>query len=118
MCKALAPFKGAVDTLASKDAYMLLSEKIIACVLKKLGKLQSSISKDLIERFSVRIDERRNDKLVHLFEYLWKPSHIDQPEGHLGHKVAKKLLPWLQVCYEDCLSATNLTKLPLMKNKK
>ena len=119
MCEALAPFKAAVDALASKDADMLLSEKIIAFVLKKLGKLQSNISKDLIERFSIRIDERRNDQLIHLFEYLKKSSYIDQPEDHLGHKVSlKKLLPWLQICYKDCFSETNLTKLSLMKNKK
>ena len=63
------------------------------------------------------MDELCNKKLVHLFEYLKKPSYIDQPEDHLGHKVAKKLLPWLQVCYKDGLSATDLTKLSLMKNK-
>ena len=86
MCEALAPFKAAVDDLAGKDADMLLSEKIIALVLKKLGELQSNISNDLIERFSVLVDERRNDQLVHLFEYLKKPSYIDQPEDHLGHR--------------------------------
>ena len=43
----------APDALASKDADMLLSEKIIAFVLKKLGKLKSNISKDLIERSSI-----------------------------------------------------------------
>ena len=53
MCEALAPFKAAVDALSSKDADMLLSEKIIAFVLKKLGELKSNISKDLIERFSI-----------------------------------------------------------------
>ena len=116
MCKALAPFKAAVDALASKDADMLPSEKIIVFVSKKLGELQSNISMDLIKRFSIQTDERRNDQLVHLFEYLKKSSYIDQPEDHLGHK--KKLLPWLQVCYKDCLSAMNLTKLSLMKNKK
>ena len=83
MCKALAPFKAAVDAFANKDADTLLSEKIIALVLKKLGELQSNISKDLVERFSIRIDERRNDQLVHLFEYLKKSSYIDQPEDHL-----------------------------------
>ena len=90
MCKALAPFKAAVDALASKDADMLLSEKIIAFVLKKLGELQSNICKDLIKRINIRIDERRNDQLVHLFKYLKKPSYIDQPEDHLGHKVSRK----------------------------
>ena len=98
---------------------MLLSKKIIAFVLKKLGKLQSNICKDLIERFSIRIDECRNDQFVHLFDYLKKSSYIDQPGDHLGHKVsAKKLLPWLQVCYKNCLSATNLKKLSLTKSKK
>ena len=53
MCEALAPFKVAVDAFASKDAEILLSEKIIAFVLKKLGELQSNISKDLIKRFSI-----------------------------------------------------------------
>ena len=61
MCEALAPFKAAVDALASKDADVLLSEKIIAFVLKKLGELQSNISKDLNERFSNRIDELCNN---------------------------------------------------------
>ena len=90
MCEALAPFKAAVDALACKDSDMLLSEKIIAFVLKKLGELKSNISKDLIERFSIRFDERRNDQLVHLFEYLKKSSYIDQPEDHLGHKISRK----------------------------
>ena len=90
MCKALVPFKAAVASLASKDADTLLSEKIIALILKKLGELQLNISKDLIERFSIRIDERRNDQLVHLFEYLKKSSYIDQPEDHFGHKVSRK----------------------------
>ena len=90
VCEALAPFKAAVDALASKDADMLLSEKIIAFVLKKLGELQPNISKDLTKRFSIRIDKRRNGRLVHLFEYLKKSSCIDQPEDHLGHKVSRK----------------------------
>ena len=90
MCEALAPFKAAVDAFSRKDADMLLSEKIIAFVLKKFGELQSNISKNLIERFSIRIDERRNNQLVQLFEYLKKSSYIDQPEDHLGHKVSGK----------------------------
>ena len=53
MYEALAPIKAAVDALASKDVEMLLSKKIIAFALKKLGKLQSNISKDLIERLSI-----------------------------------------------------------------
>ena len=40
MCEVLAPFKAAVDALASKDADMLLSEKIIAFVLKKLAAIK------------------------------------------------------------------------------
>ena len=90
MCEAPDPFKVVIDALASKDADMLLSENIIAFVLKKLGELKSNISKDLIERFRIRIDERRNDQLAHLFEYLKKSSYIDQPEDHLGHKVSRK----------------------------
>ena len=53
MCKAIAPFKAVVNALASKDADMLLLEKIIVFVLKKLGELQLNISKNLIKRFSV-----------------------------------------------------------------
>ena len=90
MCEALALFKVAVNALASEDADMLLSEKIIAFVLKKLGELQSNISKELIQRFSVRIGERCNDHLVHLFEYLKKSSYINQPEDHLGHKIGRQ----------------------------
>ena len=119
MCEAFAPFKAAVDALASKDADMLLSEKIIAFVLKKLGELQSNISKDLIERFRVQINERHNDQLVHFLEYLKKSSYIDQPDDHLGHKVScKKIATMATSLLQDCLSATDLTKLLLMKNKK
>ena len=100
MCKALASFKAVVDVLASKDADTLLSEKIIALVLKKLVELQSNISKDLIERFSIQIDERHNDQLVHLFEYLKKSSSIDQLEDHLGHKVKN--------CWHGYKSATKI----------
>ena len=42
MCEAPDPFKVAVDALVSRDADMLLSEKIIAFVLKKLGELKSN----------------------------------------------------------------------------
>ena len=51
--KKINEMSEAPDALASKDADMLLSEKIIAFVLKKLGKLKSNISKDLIERSSI-----------------------------------------------------------------
>ena len=68
----------------------MLSEKIIAFVLRKLGELQSNMSKELIQRFSVRIGERRNDLLVHLFEYLKKSLYINQPEDHLGHKICRQ----------------------------
>ena len=43
-----------------------------------------------MERFSIRIDERRDEQLVHLFEYLKKSSHIYQLEDHLGHKGNRK----------------------------
>ncbi|XP_076801154.1 uncharacterized protein LOC143445738 [Clavelina lepadiformis] len=49
MCEALAPFKAAVDVLASENADLLLSEKIIAFILKKVKDLRSEISKDLNE---------------------------------------------------------------------
>ena len=76
MCDALATVEVAVDTLVSEDADMSLSEKIIAFALKKLGELHSNISKELIQRFSVQIGERRNDHLVHLIEYLKKSLYI------------------------------------------
>ena len=58
--------------------------------MKKLGELKSNISKDLIERFTIRIDECRNDQLALLFKYLKKSSYIDQPEDNLRHKVSRK----------------------------
>ena len=67
MCETFALFKAAVDVLASEDADMLLSEKIFAFVLNKLGELQSNISKELIQRFSVRISEHRNNHLIVIF---------------------------------------------------
>ena len=86
---------------------MLLSEKVIASVLKKLGELQSSISKNLIERFSARVNERRNDKLMHLFEYLKKSSYIDQPEDHLGHKIRRPKITAMATRLLQRLLATN-----------
>ena len=86
---------------------MLLSEKIIAFVLKKLGGLQSNICKDLIERFSIRIDECRNDQFVHLFDYLKKSSYIDQPEDHLGHKVSRKKIAAMATSLLQRLFASN-----------
>ena len=87
---------------------MLLSEKIIAFVLKKLGELQSNISKDLIKRFSIQIDECHNNQLVHLFKYLKKSSYIDQPEDHLGHKVS---------CKKIAAMATSLLQRLFVSNK-
>ena len=55
MCETLPPFKVAVDALTSEDADISLSEKIIAILLKKLGELQSNISKEIMQRFSVQI---------------------------------------------------------------
>ena len=51
MCKALAPYKVAVDTLSGEDIVLLLSEEAIAFGLKKLGGQKSEINKDLKERF-------------------------------------------------------------------
>ena len=107
MCEALTPFKAAVDALASEDADLLLSEKVIAFVLKKLGELQSSISKNLIERFSARVNERRNDKLMHLFEYLKKSSYVNQPEDHLGHKIRRPKITAMATRLLQRLFATN-----------
>lgn len=89
MCEALGPFKVAVDALSSEKADLLLSEKIIGFVLKKLGGLKSAISKNLKERFWLRIDERRNAELIHLFEYLNKASFIDEPRDQLGHDIRR-----------------------------
>ena len=107
MCEALSPFKAAVDALASEDADLLLSEKVIAFVLKKLGELQSSISKNLIVTFSARVNERRNDELMHLFEYLKKSSYIDQPEDHLGHKIRRPKITAMATRLLQRLFATN-----------
>ena len=68
MCEALAPFKAAVDALASKDADMLLSEKIIAFVLKKLGELKSNISKNINKKDSAF--ESMNVATTNLYIFL------------------------------------------------
>ena len=107
MCEALASFKAAVDALASEDADWLLSEKVIAFVLKKLGELQSSISKNLIERFNAQVNERRNDELMHHFEYLKKSSYIDQLEDHLGHKIRRPKITAMATRLPQRLFATN-----------
>ena len=107
MCEALAPFKAAVDALDSEDADLLLSEKVIAFVLKKLGVVQPSISKNLIERFSARVNARRNDELMHLYEYLKKSSYIDQPEDHLGHKICRPKMTAMATRLLQRLFATN-----------
>ena len=60
MCEPLTPFKVAVDALANEDTNMLQPEKIFAIVLKKL-ELQSNISKNLIQKFRIQINECHND---------------------------------------------------------
>lgn len=90
MCEALAPFKAAVDALSGEEADLLLSEKIIAFIFKKLEELNSEISNDLKKSFRFRIDQRRNVELVHLFGYLKNPSYIDQPQDQLGHKIKRQ----------------------------
>ena len=38
----------------------------------------------------IRIDERRNDKLIHLFEYSEKSSYANQSQDQLGHKIEEQ----------------------------
>lgn len=90
MCEALAPFKAGIDALSGEGADLLLSEKIIAFILKKLEQLNSEISKDLNKSFRSRIDQRRNVELVHLFEYLKNPAYIDEQKDQLGHKIKRQ----------------------------
>ncbi len=86
---ALAPFKVAVEALSSRDADLLLSEKVIAFTLKKLRELDSDVSKELTEKFETRINERRSSELIHLLKYLKNPAYLEQVEDQFGHKIKR-----------------------------
>ena len=84
LCQALSPLKAAIETLGAEKADLLVAEKVFAFVIKKLSQLKTNIGKNLKERFFVRVKERRNHGLVHLFEYLKRPIFTDDDIDQFG----------------------------------
>ena len=94
---ALAPIEMAVEYLCKQDANLLLSEKVIAFTLKKLKEQESQISKTLLERFEVRIQERRKPDVIHLLEYLKSPEYLDQCHDQFGIQIKRTNIAFLAI---------------------
>ena len=73
ICDTLAPLKMAVQYSCKENADLILSEKVIVFVIKKLSDLKTTFGNALLESFNKRIQERRSVEVVHLLEYLKSP---------------------------------------------
>ena len=84
----------AVDVMLYQVRMQTYYRKNNCIYLKKLEKQESEISKDLKEKFRVRINEHWSYDLIHLWKYFKKPDYIYQPQDQLEHKIhgQKKLL--------------------------
>ena len=82
LIKILEPAKYAVDALCRRDATLLTAERINGVVFGRLKKFiaqnpnNNAVATQFLHSLEARIDERRNDNLVHLMEYLNDPSYF------------------------------------------
>lgn len=90
LIEALEPFKASVNAVGSTSTDLLVAEKIVQFVINKLHHLDSNISRKLKESFVSRVKQRRNVSLIHLLEYLKRPSFIKESKDHLGAKIRRK----------------------------
>jgi hypothetical protein len=89
LCDALEPLKIAVEALGREDADLLLSEKIIEFTRKKLEDANTEISLSIKDQFEIRIEQRRNVTIIHLFKYLESPTFLTFQTDQFGHKITR-----------------------------
>lgn len=89
ICDALAPLEMAVQYLCEKNANIILAERVIAFVTKKLDDFKTQIGDDLSETFKKRVQERRNPNVVHLLEYLQSPV-FEQSHDQFGLSIRRE----------------------------
>ena len=86
----LEPVKHAVDGLCRRNATLLTTEWIHNFLFKTLSNSNSAYSASLKSHLEVRIKDRRNACLVHLFEYLHDPNFLMENKfdifGEYGNK--------------------------------
>ena len=70
LCEAFAPIEMAVEYLCAENADLLLVEKGIMFTQKMLKEQDAEMSKILLEKLEIGIQERRNHELIHLLQYL------------------------------------------------
>ena len=89
LCEALSIIKVAVENLCKEDRDLLQAERVVMFTINKLQELKSAISGDLLERFQIRIAERRDTRVIHLLEYLTNPDFIFKGVDQFGIAINK-----------------------------
>ena len=89
ICDTFAPLEMAVQYLCKENAHLILSEKVIVFIIKKLSDLKTPFGNALLESFKKRIQERRSVEVVHLLEYLKSLDFLKQSVDEFGIKISK-----------------------------
>ena len=97
LCEALAPIEMAVEYLCAENADLLLAEKVVLFTQKKLKEQDTEISKILLEKFDIRVQERRNHELIHLLQYLKSPDYLSEYQDHFGNKIYRNKIAALAI---------------------
>ena len=89
----LEPVKHAVDGLYTRNATLLIAERIHDFVFKTFSNSNSAYSASFKSHLEVKIKDRRNACLVHLLEYLHDPNFLMENKfdifGEYGNKNKK-----------------------------
>ena len=92
LCEALSIIKVAVENLCKEDRDLLQAERVVMFTINKLQELKSAISRELLERFQIRIAERRDTRVIHLLEYLTNPDFIFKGVDQFGTAIDKSVI--------------------------
>ena len=70
LCETLTPLEMAVNYHCHESTDLILAENVVAFTFKKMSETKTLIENALAQSFEKRIQERRNENLIHLFSYL------------------------------------------------
>ena len=87
---ALEPLNLLVLNLCKRDSTLVTAERHIELTMDTLNALGSNIAKLIHESFVERILKRQNTDMIHLIEYLTKPSFLDWKTDSFGEKIDGK----------------------------
>ena len=68
----------AVNYLCHESTDLILAENVVAFTFKKMSETKTLIENALAQSFEKRIQERRNENLIHLFSYLNSSAFIEK----------------------------------------